>query len=149
MCNLVGYVHILGYFACLHLLIWCVLNLLLQCFTLSISECPKNRALNLALTVFLYTWVQVHNKTLWNATLWMYGAVWTTTSCKVNRKFLSELNWFCERTQKFYEGMQISLRENAMFLEGTQKFCERIQKIRIFFPPTLICFHHHVPLGAP
>ncbi len=44
----------------------------------------------------------------------------------------------------------MSLRENATFLKGTQKFCERMQNIwKIFFPPTLIFFHHHVPLGAP
>ncbi len=54
-----------------------------------------------------------------------------------------------ERTQKFCEGTQISLRENAKvlrgnakFLEGTQKFCERTQNIwKIFFPPTLNFFH--------
>ncbi len=59
----------------------------------------------------------------------------TTASCKVNRKSLSELNWFCEnifarehqtfvrerkylckRTQHFCERMQISLQENATFL---------------------------------
>ncbi len=55
------------------------------------------------LTVFLYTWVQVQNKTLWTAPLWTYRAVWTTASCKQ-----SELNCFCERTQ-------IYLRERKTF----------------------------------
>ncbi len=37
----------------------------------------------------------------------------TTVSCEVNRKSFSELNWYCERTQKFCEEKQISLQGNA------------------------------------
>ncbi len=60
------------------------------------------------LTVFLYTWVQVQNKT----------KIKTTASCKQ-----SELNGFCERTQ-------ISLRENAKVLRERKTF------EKYFFPPT-------------
>ncbi len=46
----------------------------------------------------------------------------TTASCKVNRKSLSELNWFCDRTQiSLRENAKVS-RGNAKFLEGTQSF---------------------------
>ncbi len=38
-CNLAGYIHILGFSACLYaLLIRRVLNLIIQCFTLSVLE---------------------------------------------------------------------------------------------------------------
>ncbi len=74
----------------------------------------QNYALNWGtLTVFLYTWVQVQNKSLWTAPLWTYGAVWTTASCKVNRK--------CVQTLVFRENTKV-LRENANIFVRTQKF---------------------------
>ncbi len=48
-----------------------------------IKRLSQSHALNLALMYF-FIWLQVHNKTLWTAPLWTYGAVWTTASRTVN-----------------------------------------------------------------
>ncbi len=85
-----------------------------------------------------------------------------TASCKINRKSLSELNWFCERTQKDLQGkVNIFARErnifarerksfarehkvswgNANILQGNAKFHEG----KFCSPPTPIFSHHHVP----
>ncbi len=124
----------------------------------------QNRALNEALSVFLYIWVQVQNKTLWTAPLWTYGAVWTTASFEVNGKSLSELNFvfvsrenanIFERERKSCHGTQISLRENAKYLQGDAKFLEETKVLRenakhlrnIFSSHTNFS-QHHVALGA-
>ncbi len=57
--------------------------------------------------LYFFIWVQVQNKTLWTAPLWTYQVVWTTSSCEVNRKRLSEAGASCthfERARGGWEG---------------------------------------------
>ncbi len=77
--------------------------------------------MQLSTDVFLSLF-QVQNKMEWTAPLWTNR---TTASCKVNRKSLSELNWFCENI--FARELQSFVRERKYLCKRTQKFCERTQ----------------------
>ncbi len=74
-----------------------------------------------------------------------------TASCKVNRKSLSELNWFCERKQ-------IYLRDNTKVLQGNANIfarecksfareCKSFARERKTFE-NLNSSHHYVPKRA-
>ncbi len=64
-----------------------------------------------------------------HTTLWTFRSVLTTASCKVNRKCLSEFDWFCE-------GMKMSLPEIAKVLqENAKKLEKNMSSHPEFFPP--------------